>query len=105
MSTDKMMKRGLCFQCGEHGHRARECPQKGKRTMSGRSKVASQTATPTAASNAASATQAATPAASNQPSATLEEVKDESPAVNSVRVPTADDIAKAVAAALKAQGF
>lgn len=105
MSTDEMMKRGLCFQCGEHGHRARECPQKGKRTMSGRSKVASQTATPTAASNAASATQAATPAASNQPSATLEEVKDESPAVNSVRVPTADDIAKAVAAALKAQGF
>lgn len=105
MSTDEMLKRGLCFQCGEHGHRARECPQKGKRTMSGRSRVASQTAAPTAASNAAPATPTATPAVFNQTTTTLEEVQDESAAVNSVRVPTAADIAKAVTAALQAQGF
>lgn len=101
MSTEEMMRKGLCFQCGEHGHLARKCPQKGKQPA-GRSKVASQTATPTLTT---APSQDTAPAAASAPTASLEEVRDETPSVNSVRGPSVDDIAKAVAAALHSQGF
>lgn len=101
LSTEEMMRRGLCFQCGEHGHLARDCPQRSKKP-NGRPKVASQTA---ASSSAAPPAASAPAAASKTPTATLEEVRDETPTVNAARTPTADEIAKAVAAALKSQGF
>ena len=101
LSTEEMMRRGLCFQCGEHGHLARECPQRSKRP-SGRSKVASQTA---ASSSTAPPAASAPAAAPKRPTATLEEVRDKTPTVNAARTPTIDEIAKAVAAALKSQGF
>lgn len=101
LSTEEMMRRGLCFQCGEHGHLARDCPQRSKRSNV-RSKVASQTA---ASSSTAPPAASAPAAASKTPTATLEEVRDETPTVNAARTPTVDEIAKAVAAALKSQGF